>query len=209
MKIKRAAFFLVVTTLIGIAISCHLGVFSLSERKSSKIIINPSPIGYHIKTKMISYFALDSDGKLIPEVRNRKRYFKKHEKEYVLERTLFIDKSALIVMDPWLDNGDDDLNAYFKPLLSNKVIPLVSKALFLGIPIYILTNDPQKNHADYGSEIASELATLSDQGKINVLYHQDFDTQSFADFLHKRSIDTLKFILDLLQICVLLVAAWA
>jgi len=179
-------FFLVSTTINGYA--THL---SSSEKIPATIIASQSTSSYLIKTKMKSYFALDLDGQLIPEVRDGKRYFKKDEKEYTFDRTLFINKSALIVIDPWLDSGDEDLNAYYKPLLSNKVIPLVSKAILLGFPVYVLTNDPKKNYADYGSEIPRELVSLANQEKIKVLYHQDFDEKSFADFLHARSIDML------------------
>lgn len=82
---------------------------------------------YSVETKRKSFFYLDSTGKMIPENRNGKRYFKKDEKEYIFERPLYSNKTALIVMDPWLDSGDESINFHLKPVLDEKVLPLVKK----------------------------------------------------------------------------------
>jgi nicotinamidase-related amidase len=65
----------------------------------------------------------------------------------------------------------------------------VNKGLERGHRIIILTNDPGK--VNYNTKIHPKLAALVADGKATLLYHQNFDDDQFADYLHKAGINTL------------------
>lgn len=146
---------------------------------------------YCIKTKSKSYFFRDKKGELVYEDINEKRYFKSSENIYEYNRQLVSNQTTLIVMDPWEDNGSEFLNKQYAAVYYQKVLPLVNKAVSLKILVIILTNDPKKNYADYGSIVYPELQILANNGKAQILFHQDFNNDSFAKYLKKKSIDNV------------------
>lgn len=182
---------------LGLAVGIYVPQFNQGKNPVESIVprqpVSESARQYIVVTKKKSYFALDSDGNLIPELRQGRRYYKKGESEYSYKRMLVSNRSAVVVMDPWLDSGDATLNEFFKPVMDNKVLPLVIKAVGFGMPVFILTNDPKKFQADYGSQVDPRLENLAKEypGKVRILFHQDFDEDSFAGFLKEQSIDTL------------------
>jgi nicotinamidase-related amidase len=146
-----------------------------------------------VRTSSRSYFARDEEGNLIPEKRGGKVFYRVGEEIYTYNRVLHTGRTALIVMDPWEDNGATPLDAHFTPVVRNAVLPLVRRAIRLGIPVLVLTNDPGRTAEGYGSEVVRELRDLRGGGSLEVLYHQDFDSGSFAAYLRTRSIDTLVY----------------
>lgn len=146
---------------------------------------------FSIKTKSKTFFLQDEKGGLVPEEVNGKRYFKPGEDIYENIRVIVSNRTALIVMDPWEDGGSEFLNKYYGPVYRQRILPLVNTALMLKIPVIILTNDPKKNYADYGSDVYPELRLLADNGKAQIIFHQDFNDDSFAEYLKEKSIDTL------------------
>lgn len=188
---------------------CALFVFGCNSDHDtanifSIISVNEESPGeiFYLNTVKNSFFLLDSKGRLVPEKIEGKDYYKSGQNEYVLKRKFNTRKTALIVMDPWEDSGSDILNKHFRPVLRNKLIPLVLKAVDWNIPVIALTNDPDKKSACYDSKIAPELEKLANENRINVLYHQDFDSESFAKLLRKSGIDTLIYSGFASNICV-------
>jgi hypothetical protein len=92
-------------------------------------------------------------------------------------------------MDPWVDMASDHLNQYYGRIAESHVVPLVIKGLERGHRIIVLTNDPDV--VKYNTKIHPKLAELVADGKATLLYHQDFDDDQFAAYLHKAGIHTL------------------
>jgi hypothetical protein len=93
-------------------------------------------------------------------------------------------------MDPWADSGSNFLTSHFEKSLQTGVIPLVKKAIALGMPVLILTNSPGIDIA-YSSKIHPELEKLTTQDHVYVIYHQTTNSELFSQWLRGMSIDTL------------------
>ena len=129
---------------------------------------------YTIETTRFSYFALDSNGK--PELKNSLPY--RAEGMYRFDRTIDPDKTAVVIMDPWVDMASEHLNEYYGKVTESRIIPLVMRALTRGHPIIVLTNDP--NEVKYNTKIHHKLETLVENNKIRKLFHQKLDDAGFA-----------------------------
>ena len=92
-------------------------------------------------------------------------------------------------MDPWIDMASEHLNAYFGKVLESRILPLVKRARTRGHPIIALTNNP--DFVKYNARIHRDLQTLVENGKASVLFHQDFDDEGFAAYLHSQDIESL------------------
>ena len=196
----RSAVWLAVVFSVGLGAGGFLRTLelpkALTDPTIERIWSSPpakSPTGqtYTLATRGRSYFARDSSGNLIPEQSEGRRYYKVGEEEYTYQRTLNSAKTALVVMDPWEDSGSDFLNRYYAGIARDKLLPLVSKAIELGMPVLVLTNDPKKTPDAYGSKVFPELQAMADKRALRVLYHQDFDGSRFADYLRSQGVDTL------------------
>lgn len=141
--------------------------------------------GYQITTYRQSYFKLNSSGAI--ELKDNMPF--RSEGTYQIERKIHPGKTAIVIMDPWVDWASNNLNEYFGQITENRIMPLVNKALDRGHPVIVLTNNPAK--VEYNTKIHPELATLESKEKINVLYHQDMDDEGFAAYLHGEGIDAL------------------
>jgi nicotinamidase-related amidase len=140
---------------------------------------------FAIETQAASYYARDSAGGLVPELRDGKNYFKIGEGQYRYSRAMDVQKTALLVMDPWEDSGSDFLNEYYRPIIGNKLLPLIEKSIALGIPVVVLTNPPTPAGV-YGSKIHPSIDAL-----VRLVYHGTTDANGFAQWLVESSIDTL------------------
>lgn len=200
MKKNYSVILLFIVFAIGIGVGDHLKLLTIVNKTPSPVT---QPLGYklitqtdqahiyQITTTSTSYFARDSNGALIPEQRHGQHFYKVREGKYSFQRTLVSNKTALIVMDPWADSGSSFLNKYYEPIIRNKLMPLVHKAIQLNIPVFVLTNDPKRNPTDYASHVFPELQKLANRGDLMILYHQDFDDRQFSKYLTANSIDTL------------------
>src|SRR5579863_377257 len=140
---------------------------------------------YTVATHRQSYFQLDENGGLV----ERDGLPIRAEKIYHLQRTIDPGTAAIVVMDPWIDMASDHLNEYYGRIAESPVVPLVNKGLERGHRIIVLTNDPAS--VKYNTKIHPKLAALVTDGKATLLYHQNFDDDQFADYLHKAGINTL------------------
>jgi nicotinamidase-related amidase len=152
----------------------------------------PSASAYKVTTYRQSYFKLNSSGSL--EEKSGLPF--RSEDMYRFERTINPSATAVVVMDPWVDMVSTHLNEFYGQITKSRIMPLVKKALERGHPIIVLTNDPDK--VDYNTNIYPELAAIASNSysgsykeKIDVLYHQDYDDESFAAYLRSNGISTL------------------
>jgi hypothetical protein len=140
---------------------------------------------YTVTAYRQSYFALDESGRLVEQNGLPIRA----EKIYRFQRKIDPDTTAIVVMDPWVDMATDHLNQYYSRIAASHVVPLVNKGLERGHRIIVLTNDPDV--VKYNTKIHPKLAALVADEKATLLYHQDFDDDQFAAYLHKAGINTL------------------
>jgi len=140
---------------------------------------------YTLSTSRRSFFALDNSGNLI--LKNSLPY--QAERIYRFDRTINPNSAAIVIMDPWIDMPSEFLNEYHGKVLESRTIPLVKHALVLGHPIITFTNNPSTTK--YSTKIHPELQALVEDGKASLFYHQDFDDDDFAQYLHSEGIDSL------------------
>ena len=156
---------------------------------------DPDP--YVLTTYRQSYFKLDSSG----AHEKQDGHLIRAEKTFRLSRTIHPEKTAVIVMDPWIDMDSDQLNDYFGAITESHVNPLVHEALDRGHPVIVLTNDPEI--VDFNTKIHPTLAALVEDGKAEMLYHQDLDYDLFAERLRSRSINSLIYVGFASNMCVI------
>ncbi len=154
-------------------------------------------LAYTLATYRLSYFALDANGDLL--LQDSLPY--RSEKIYHFDRTVFPNRTAIIVMDPWMDYASDHLNKYFAEVIESRIIPLVKRALNRGHPILVLTNNPST--VAYNTEIHPELQTLVQNDKARLLFHQDLDDEGFATSLRSQGITTIIYIGVSSNMCVI------
>ena len=146
-----------------------------------------SNAAYVVTTHRQSYFKLDAHGTL--DLRNGLPY--RSESRYRFERTVDPNKTAIVVMDPWVDMASEHLNEYYGAIAESRIVPLVTQALDKGHPVMVLTNDPKL--VKYNTGIHPELAALAAGGAIEVLFHQAADDDEFAKRLRSKGIDSLVY----------------
>ena len=142
-------------------------------------------VTYDLATRRHSYFKLDNRGLLELQDDLPRR----SEAIYYFSRKIDAKKTALVIMDPWVNMASTHLNALHRKIAESHIIPLVGKALDRGHPVIVLTNAP--GTIAYNTEIHPHLAALAKQKKIDVLYHQDMDDDDFSAHLHAKGIDSL------------------
>jgi nicotinamidase-related amidase len=152
---------------------------------------------YKLTTYRSSYFALDDNGALA--LQNSLPY--EDEGIYVFERTITPERTAILIMDPWVDMATNEWNEFYGAITEARIIPLVELAIARGHPIIVLTNDPDL--VSYNTKIHPELQKLVTEGKISLLFHSDFDEDSFAEYLHSNGINTLIYTGFASNICVI------
>ena len=152
---------------------------------------------YTVQTRIHSYFKRDEGGKL--ELREGLPY--KSEREYLLTRTIHPGRTALIIMDPWVDMAAAEMNAFFGRVTESRILPLAEAAIRRGHPIIILTNDPKK--VNYNTRIHSGLRAFAEAGDATVVYHQDADDRQFASLLRSKGIQSLIYVGFASNMCVM------
>jgi hypothetical protein len=194
------------TQVLGLVVAFALGAASSSSlwpsAKPSPApaltsgYVNPTlrrpakPISIRVKTTARSYFARDAHGALIPEEVEGRRYFRVGEGVYSYDRMLSVGNTALIVMDPWEDAGSQRLNQHFNPIITAKLLPLITKAIDIGMPVIVLTNAPLAN-VDYSNKVHPAIKRLAEAGMLRIIFHQDTDGNRFSAWLKGQGIDSL------------------
>lgn len=168
-----------------------------ANQRQEKAGNNSSKNVYKVRTTRRSYFALDANGQF--KLKDSVPY--RSERVYPFLRTINSSSTAVIIMDPWVDMPTKHLNEYAKKITESRIIPLVKKALYLGHPIVILTNDQKKSN--HSAKIHPVLQSFADDGKAIILFHQDYDDDSFAAYLSARKIDSLIYVGFSSNMCVI------
>ena len=140
---------------------------------------------YQITTYRQSYFKLDSSGAIV----RHKTLPWRAEDTYHLDRTIDPEKTAIVIMDPWVDMAAEHLNEYYGQITESHVLPLVSKALDRGHPAIVLTNSPAA--VTYNTNIHPGLEALAAQENLKILYHQNMGDDQFAAYLRNEGINAL------------------
>lgn len=169
----------------------------VGERVGGSDADRSSFVNYSLNTSRYSYFKLDSQGFLELEDGLPVRA----EDVYRFERTIYPQRTAVVVMDPWVDMASEHLNEYFSEIIESRIVPFLKKAIELGHPILILTNDPKS--VDYNSKIHDDLESLVAFGKAELLFHQDMDDELFAAFLRSKGVDSLIYVGFASNMCVI------
>ena len=176
---------------------CLAGGRDKAEETEKSGANNDPPLTYTLGTHRQSYFKLDGKGVLA--LQDKLPY--RSERTYHFERTIHADKTAIVIMDPWVDMASEHLNKYYGAIADKRIIPFVRHALKLGHPIIVLTNKPEL--VKYNTGIHPELVALEAKGKSKTLYHQDLDDKEFASYLRGRKIDSLVYIGFASNMCVI------
>lgn len=155
-------------------------------------------VTYGVTTYSQSYFQLDSNGEL--EVDDKGLPIRS-EGRYYFEQVIDPSKTAVVIMDPWIDMASPHLDEYYGQITESKIIPLVAKALERGHPIITLTNDPAV--VRYNTKVHPEIAELATRGQSEIIYHQDFNDDEFASYLHSKGIDALIYVGFASNMCVI------
>lgn len=142
---------------------------------------------YELGTTRRSYWALDDQGNV--RLRDGKPY--RGEKIYHFRRTIDPGRTAVVVMDPWVDMCSDHLNSYHRKIMQEKVVPLVVRAVERGHPVIVLTNHPSMKST---TNIHEDLAAMVHNDSIGLMYHQGLDARDFARFLRSHGIDSLIYV---------------
>ncbi|MGF1530281.1 MAG: hypothetical protein ACFCU4_02860 [Puniceicoccaceae bacterium] len=160
------------------------GIFFTREDTNFFVPHDPNTV-YRISSTVNSFWALDGSGNLL----NKDGLPKHEQRDYELTASIIPSRTAFIIMDPWIDAPSEFLNHYYNKIIEAKILPLTEKAISLGHPVFILTNNPQE--FDYSATIHAEFENLAENGNIKVLYHQDYDADSFSAFLKGHKIHSL------------------
>lgn len=141
---------------------------------------------FQLNTLSRSYYEKDSVGKFIPITVNGKRYYQVGNTEVSTLRSFASNKVALVIVDPWADSGSPQITAHNGPITQNKIVPLVQKAVSLGINTIVMTN--RFPAVGYDGPIDPTLQQLVNQKKITKLYHEDWTPAKFAAGLQAQGI---------------------
>ena len=92
---------------------------------------------------------------------------------YKIDHWITPEQTALIIMDPWDDMPDDNLNEIATEIICMKILPLAEAAARVGHPVYIMTNDPDT--VEYSKHLDIGLLQLERNNQADILYHSDND----------------------------------
>ena len=134
-----------------------------------------------------SYFKLDSND------------LKKDERIYFNQFKISNNDTAFIIMDPWDNFTEDQLNNYYSLITNQKIIPLSKLLAKRGFPILILTNkcsEKLKNTCG----VDKNIPLLSN---LEIIYHDQYDSRNFKKYLDKKAIKKLVYLGYASNMCLL------
>ncbi len=152
---------------------------------------------YRVHAKRYSHWVLSDEGKYIHVTES---LLAVKDAWYSFEEEISIKNTAFVIMDPWIDWPDENLNLYYGSITEKKLLPLIKKAAKAGHPVLILTEAPPRPH---NTEIDANLAEMAKREEATILYHGDYNSDDFAKYLQERDIDTLIYTGYASNLCVL------
>ena len=178
---------------------CLTGLFNYNLPSVEPNIVKSGDVmSYQLMTKRYSHWVLDDKGEMeyISETK-----IKTNDTWYGLVKEFTNKNTAIIVMDPWIDWADENLNGYFGKIVDDYLMPLIDKVAENGHPIIIFTNSPAI--VAYNTKISLGLQKLVDEGKAVLLYHSDYDADSFAAYLKNIGVNKVIYTGFCSNMCVL------
>lgn len=148
-----------------------------------------------LNIKKLSFYALDQNGNLIPETKEnikKKNFFKKGNKYYSISKQLDLDKSALVIIDPWETSANNFLSEKHKEIYLTKILPLINISVEKKLNIFIFTN--KFENKGYNEKIYRELQVYVNKRKIIKKTHQNVTDIDFAKILKKKKIENLIYL---------------
>jgi hypothetical protein len=136
----------------------------------------------------ISYFQVDKDNNLIKD--DHGNFIRSINDIYITKKQFIPKESALIVMDPWENPGDNFLRVHNDIIFKDYLLPLINKMIDKNFTIIILTNKPSKD-ISYDSAVYIEIQKLIDLNHANLIYHDDYSPEKFIEYLTNKGINTL------------------
>jgi len=109
-------------------------------------------------------------------------------------------KTAIIVMDPWIDCPDDFGNEYYGRVATEKIIPLVKAAEASGHTIIVLSDNPD---GPYNSKIEPFLQELVDAGRAHLFIHGRTSLEDFKKFAQEKGLEKFIYTGCCSNICIL------
>ncbi|RPI54157.1 MAG: isochorismatase family protein, partial [Deltaproteobacteria bacterium] len=99
-------------------------------------------------------------------------------------------KTALIVMDPWVETlYDKEHDGYLEDITESYILPVIQKAITRKMLIIILTNDSSR--IDNTPKIHPGVKKFTLTGQAKLLYHQDYSAESLSNYLRGKGIEIL------------------
>ena len=89
------------------------------------------------------------------------------------KENLDLEKTAIVVIDPWSDMPFPELNEMIEENVDNYILPVVNLAITNNMPVYIFTNNP--DIIDYDTKICESLDKLVDNQKVSLLYYDQIE----------------------------------
>ncbi|MBQ3054868.1 MAG: hypothetical protein IJC88_02060 [Oscillospiraceae bacterium] len=109
-------------------------------------------------------------------------------------------KTAIIIMDPWINTPSDFGNEYFGRVTDEKILPLVRAAQKSGHQIIVLSDDPS---GPYNSKIPQELQEMVDDGRATLFVHGKTSLEDFKNYALQHGIEKFVYTGFCTNICIL------
>lgn len=109
-------------------------------------------------------------------------------------------KTAIIVMDPWINTPDDFGNEYFGRVAKEKIVPLVQAAEKCGHQIIVLSDSPE---GKFNSKIEPALQELVDAGRAQLFIHGKTSLEDFKEYALAHGIEKFIYTGCCSNICIL------
>lgn len=109
-------------------------------------------------------------------------------------------KTAVVVMDPWINCPDEFLNEYFGKVTDEKLLPFVLAAAESGHQIIVLSDSPD---APYNSKIPPELQAMVECGRAVLFVHGKTSIEDFREYAVSKGIENFIYTGFCSNICIL------
>ncbi|WP_133126956.1 hypothetical protein [Legionella nagasakiensis] len=110
-----------------------------------------------VPVKSISHFQRSLDGNY---VLNNGIPVIGEDEEYIFNTTFLNKNTAFVVIDPWTNMPDKQLNLINEKIIKKYILPLVEIAAKKGFSIYVFTNDCERLHISYSCFAPYEFYVL-------------------------------------------------
>ena len=162
---------------------CYLAIINTKLFSSTDVNSNTTTITLPVET--ISYFDRNQHGDYAQV--NGVPFHGKKER-YTFKTVLSSRDTALLVIDPWVNMPDTELNHSNQNIIDEYLIPLIIKASQHGFPVYVFTQDCKRMTKEYSCSVPQKISSLQHQyPRIKIYYWDDYDNSSKTKQLFTES----------------------